>query len=421
MRPLRQIKLRCMELTVVTILGLGMLANWLQRSDQQIDLTANQRHSLSEATQQLLSKLDTPLEVIAYLPPDPLRARALRGLIARYRQHKTDIYLRIHDASEQPSVADPSRVGSGEVILRAAGKQQRLQIMTEDSIAEALAKLTSPPQTTIAFSVGRGERRLDGDGRRDLGLLGFRLQKLGFELTPFDARRTADLPAHPLLIVADPQAALETQALRHWLEKGGSLLWLGEPGQNSAALQQLLGIRFSEHAARDPRPDRKFRLPDNTYIAIEQFPAHPSTAELDDAVLLAGAASLQFTFTEHGYRGQPILGLAVPALSTPHVLGLALSKTREDGTQQRIAILGDSDFASNAYLGNAGNRKFATDLLRWLLNGALSIDLGRQPAADLEFKLDRHHSALWGFGSLMLIPSACLVIALTLWWRQRRS
>jgi len=45
-----------------------------------------------------------------------------------------------------------------------------------------------------------------------------------------------------------------------------------------------------------------------------------------------------------------------------------LTRTINETTQQRIVVVGDGDFLSNAYLGNVGNLDMGLKMVSWLIH-----------------------------------------------------
>src|SRR6185503_20667882 len=105
---------------------------------------------------------------------------------------------------------------------------------------------------------GHGERRLDGAANHDLGTFGGQLQQKGVKLAPLNLALAQDVPANAaLLIIASPQAevqAAEAQKLRRYIERGGNLLWLIDPGPLNGLqpLAETLGRVLTPGTVVDP-------------------------------------------------------------------------------------------------------------------------------------------------------------------------
>ena len=82
--------------------------------------------------------------------------------------------------------------------------------------------------------------------------------------------------------------------------------------------------------------------------------------------------------------------------------------------------MGDSDWLSNAVLGQAGNGKLALNLLRWLVSRdeQLGIDVPKVPDASLDLSPNATLAIALGF--LILLPLLLLGFGVTRWLVRRR-
>lgn len=102
-------------------------------------------------------------------------------------------------------------------------------------------------------------------------------------------------------------------------------------------------------------------------------------------------------------------------------MGYLLSRPLADGElEQRIAVIGDSDFASNAYIGNAANLDLAMALANWLAADDRLIEIPVKTSTGTQLDLSRTQTIVIGFGFLLVIPLLLLATGLGIWWRRRR-
>jgi ABC-type uncharacterized transport system involved in gliding motility auxiliary subunit len=92
----------------------------------------------------------------------------------------------------------------------------------------------------------------------------------------------------------------------------------------------------------------------------------------------------------------------------------------EDGDgEQRVVVVGDSDFLSNAYLGNAGNVDLGLNLFNWLNHDDEFIAITARTAGDINLELSRLAQIVIAFGFLFGLPLLLLGSGVTIWWRRR--
>jgi hypothetical protein len=104
----------------------------------------------------------------------------------------------------------------------------------------------------------------------------------------------------------------------------------------------------------------------------------------------------------------------------PVVLALTRAEPRGPG-EQRVLVVGDGDFLSNANLASAGNRALGLRMAEWLTAppGSAAVPARRLP--DRELALTRREILVVGGGSLVGLPLFLLGIGLFVRWRRTRE
>lgn len=407
------------------------------------DWSAGQRATLTQQSRALLADLNGPLQVTAYARPGALRAKT-RLLIARYQRFKPDLTLAFVDPDLDPVATQNADIqADGELVLGWHGHSQHVTQLDEQTFSDALARLQRGPAALVAFITGAGERAANGTTAADLGDFTRALSARGVRVLPLNLAQAAEVPRNARLVVlADPQAALlpgSVQKLVDWIDNGGNLLWLTSPGSDDlglAPLAQALGIKRLPGTlvdlaggARDPR-----------LLIATTYPAQAITQGLNvntlfpQAVALATLGSKQWqtqSFLESGPQSWNAGGVIDPAhlgydagsgaLKGPLSFGYALTRLSPtpDHNEQRVAVIGNGAFLSNAFLDKAGNRALGERVFDWLLGDAA---LAALPAAapDRVLKPTPLEVGALSFGYLIVLPLALILIGLAIGWRRRR-
>jgi hypothetical protein len=108
----------------------------------------------------------------------------------------------------------------------------------------------------------------------------------------------------------------------------------------------------------------------------------------------------------------------------PGPLPLVLAMARpvpDEGREQRVLVVGDGDFASNAHIGAYGNRALVMALLSWLSDPGELSELPPDPAAPEALVLGERQRLWIGLGSLVLMPAGFLLIGLGVRWLRWRG
>ena len=87
--------------------------------------------------------------------------------------------------------------------------------------------------------------------------------------------------------------------------------------------------------------------------------------------------------------------------------------------EQRVIVIGDNDFLSNAYLGNGGNVELGLNLFNWLNHDDQFISITARTASDVNLELSKPAQLVIGFGFLVVLPLLLLGTGFTIWWRRR--
>jgi hypothetical protein len=297
----------------------------------------------------------------------------------------------------------------------------------------------------VAVLEGHGERRVDGEAASDLGRFAQVLRRRGFRLQPLDLTTANTVPHNTqLLLLSAPAVDLfpgEAKRLVEYLARGGNLLWLMDPG-DLGGLQPLtayLGIEPLPGLMVDANVG-ELNIQDPTVAMVADYPNHPLTLGLSVHALFPGTIAFRDQAAEGWTQATPLKTRThswnetgpirgdvrreenLGEMPGPLPLALALSRpaSRRPG-EQRILILGDGDFLSNAHLDTAGNRALALRIAQWLTapQGAASIPPRAVP--DRELGLTRTQIIVVGGGALAVLPALLLLTGLFIRWRRRRG
>ncbi len=89
--------------------------------------------------------------------------------------------------------------------------------------------------------------------------------------------------------------------------------------------------------------------------------------------------------------------------------------------QQRVIVVCDGDFLSNAYLGNAGNLDLGLNIMNWLSRDDTFIDIPAKTSPDLSLELSQTASVIIVIVFLLVLPLAFLGGGIWVWLRRRKA
>jgi ABC-type uncharacterized transport system involved in gliding motility auxiliary subunit len=428
-----------------------ILAGWLAaRHDRYWDWTRSGHNSLSPQTEAVLGALQAPLHIAAYVGRDHPLAGSIDRLVGLYAQALPDLKLSFIDPQffpEQARTADVTVLG--QLVLEYQGRRETLRELSEGTLTAAIARLASDRPTWVAALVGHGERSVMSPAGADLGRFGQLLQGQGLRVQALDLAVQDKVPDETdVLLVSTPAVDLfpgEVEYLVEYLRGGGNLLWLMDPGTLGGLdpLAQELGLRLLPGTIVDANA-RGMGIDTPTVALVADYPNHPMTAGLKAVALLPGAVALApeaapgwtiasrlatgaGSWNETGpIRGELSRDPAAGEEAGPLAVALALTRPSPRAQavgqgEQRVLVVGDGDFLSNANVAQGGNRDLGLRLVGWA-SGQQGLDAPPERwAGDREVELTDLRRILVGGLSLVVLPLVFLISGLVIRWYRWRG
>jgi ABC-type uncharacterized transport system involved in gliding motility auxiliary subunit len=438
--------------TALLLAAAVMIAFFSTRFGWQHDFSFAQRASLDTRTRTLLEKLDAPIAIVSYAPPDNQLRSAIADFVARYARIKSDISLSFVDPDANPAATREAGIQvNGELIIRYKGRSEQLKVLTERELDNALLRLARERERLVAFLSGDGERKPDGVANSDFGNFGALLKAQGARAIPLTLAGNVHVPENvDALVIAAPSVPLNDAVVNElidYVERGGNLLWLIEPGiaTNLDPLLKSMSLRVLPGVVVDGAGSQ-FGIGDPSFIAIAQYPANPITrgftlttlfpqsaalAKVDDAQWNVSALldTTAKSWTETGaipkQGDTTTISYDESKGEIPGPLDIGLSMTRLSPSpakrDQRAVVIGDADFLSNAFLGNGGNREFGQRVFDWLLQDDELVDIPDKGAPDRRLDVTQRQLGAIAIGFLIVLPVLLLIIGGAIWRRRRRA
>ena len=438
----QQRRLKNALVTILLLCLFGALAELSTRYPAQIDITRNADNTLSSASQQLLASLPGNVLITAYIKQgQPIRAQ-IAQLVDRYSRNKSDLKLTFIDPDLQPEKSRELNIGpEGIILVEYQGRTEKLNFIDESSLTNALLQLSTAQERWVTFLTGHGERSPDGIANFDLGLFGKELARRAIKAQTLNL---ATLPAIPdnsaLLVMTAPTVPLlagEWDIIKRYLQNGGNLLLLTDPDNRFlTVLQQHLGLLPLPGVIVDSSAKLN-GINDPSFVVASTYPPHPISKGLQTTTVYPVVAALEMdkqtdfkadailrsselSWTETGEIAGKI-GFDAQSLEKqgPLTFAYALTRTANENTQQRIVVVGDGDFLSNAYIGNVGNLDMGLRIVSWLIHDDRFIDIPAKSATDKSLQLSQSAVAVIGFGFLLAIPLLLIGTGFFI-WRKRK-
>ncbi len=264
---------------------------------------------------------------------------------------------------------------------------------SEQSLSNLIFQTLRNKSQWIVFLSGHGEPDPIGSELHEMSQLTTELKNKGLQITALNVGEQGIIPDNTETVVMmaakTPLLPYETQKILDYIERGGNLLWLVGPDTSfDPKIAKALGIEWSEGTLQDFQATR-LGAPHPKISVITKYPEHPITQKLD--LLTVFPYSKPFDTkkaTALGWQASPFLithaetvlqnkDVKIPG---PFTLGASLTKGK-----QRIVVIGNSHFLSNAGIHNYGNLMLANHLFNWLNEADLPLNIAYHPPIDALF------------------------------------
>jgi ABC-type uncharacterized transport system involved in gliding motility auxiliary subunit len=456
------------SVSVVVVVGLLVAVNYLSaRRNKRWDLTSNKQYSLSEQSIKLLKELDSPVKVRVFDKEGEFERYKTR--LAEY-EYQSDRKMTVEyiDADKQPVQARQFDVQTyGTIVLEYMGRREKVASDNEQDVTSGLMKVLNPQAKKVYFLGGHGEKDPANTERTGFSAIAEALKGDNYEFDKLVLAQTNMIPADATaIIIAGPSTDLlesEIPPLTEYLGKGGKLLVMLDPPadlKTAVPMPQLQGL-LKQWGINTPETivvDVSGRTSVATVpVAAPPYPTHPITEQFGLVTMFPAARAItaatdnparaaqsflqtsarswaETTFaqlenpdtlapeTEKGDLTGPVsIGVAASA----PVAGAETPASKPEGEEQpkkpetRVAAIGDSDFASNAYLGVQGNRDLFLNTVNWLAQQESQIAIRPRDPADRRITLTENSRAGLFWLSIVVVPLAVLGAGVFGWWRRR--
>jgi ABC-type uncharacterized transport system involved in gliding motility auxiliary subunit len=442
---------------IVVVVGLFGLVSFLSNANhKQLDLTASARHTLSPQTTNLVGRLPYEIKLFAFVKDNEQQRSAPKRLIERYEYSGKNFKWEFVDPDKKPGLARDYGVTRYNtfVLTGREGKKEVLDgELNEEKLTNAMIRLISTKEHAVYFTKGHGEK--DINGREPAGYDDIRtaLKEQNYIVGDLLLFNDAPLPENAeLLIIAGPQKSLmdvERKKVDSFIQNGGKALFL--VGSFSAANTGTWLEKYGIKQDNDTIVDNASRIMGGDVLApmVSSYEDHPVTkdfkvmtffplacslkaksdpargietrdlaktrpdtwGETDEAALKAGTAK----YDEGKDVAGPLTIAAVAELTTP-------SKDN-DGKPKKgvVAVICDSEFASNAYLGVGGNKDLFMNMVNWLSSEEDRVTIASHSADSEPLILKASHISTIAVLSVAGLPLLLLSAGLWVNIRRRRS
>lgn len=441
----------------VFLLIVALIAVMSIRYKVRVDLTADNRYTLSAQTVGILKSLKDDVEAIAFYRSDERTRQAMFDLLSEYSYHSPRFSFRFVDPDRDPTEAVKHGVTSYRTtLLKYGGRQEIVGTESENKLTNALIRLISKSVKVLYFVKGHGEKRIDSMADDGYGYLKAALERENHqvrELLLLSAPRVPEDAA--VLVVSGPESDYlpdELDKITDFVGKGGRVLFMLDPG-GAPALANYLS-RFGFELGNDLVIDKMSQVYGANFlmpVVVAYYKNHPVTSEFELATFFPIARSVHIRedpargsydlartsdkswattgpltredeqFDPARHKQGPISVVAVTAVEVDMGEDKAAARQENIKTWGKVLVTGDSDFASNKFLKTAGNRDFILNALAWLAEENILISIRKKEPGLTPLMLTAVQGRIVFWLSVVIVPSLLLAVGVGVAARRRRA
>ncbi len=429
----------------------GLIAFLSVRYNYVSDWTHNSRNSLSPTSADLLLALNEPPVFTIYASESGPARSIITDVVKQYQLVIPGIEVKYINPELEPDLMRELNISSNNALqVSLGGKSEFIRQLSEQEITNAIQRLARSSDRWLVFLTGHGERNPEGVANHDFGDWGNQLTKKGISFRRMNLAESPIIPENvAAIVIASPQVNYlpgEIEVIKNYLAEGGNLLWFTEPeaSGNLITLADYLGLEFITGTVHDQFTLAQ-RINDPRFIVVAKYPKLSTNDTFQKASLFPYAQAIKIKNSEP-WQVMPVLssspqswiGLAGAPLNIPtdkqsFDIGVALVRDVElpeniaapAGTKvtnkQRILVIGDGDFLSNQYQGNAGNLDLGLRFLNWVLHDDQFISIPARTARDIKLEFSEGSKIIIGLGFLLLVPLILAGSGVRIWLVRRKS
>lgn len=434
-------------LNFLTLIAGLLLIAWLGWISTQhtvvLDVSRNKANSLPPAADKLVSQLDAPLSILAIVEDNPALHRKINRVMEPWLQASRRITLTFKTPEKAALESGQSLNQKGRLEFHYQDRSEQVTTLNQKDIIRAIYKMLHGGEEWIVFLEGHDEKSPFDQSANGYSKLNQLLQQQGHRVQAINLIKLPAIPDNTsVLVIAGPLTDLmpgEKNLVLDYLQKGGNLLLLREPKPlpEFDAIIQELGIAPLPGVVinLNSQLQKLLRELHPAIIPIVDFGQHPATRGLKSKLLLPIASALEITNADHwryttlfqslpdswnetsDLKGHVQFDATNGEKAGPLDIGIAASRTFQSH-QQLAAIIGDSDFLSNDYIGLGDNGTLALQLLDWLTAPELATQQPPQQRPDLDLNFSETQLQILAAFFLLGLPLFFSLIAIRQWRKQ---
>jgi ABC-type uncharacterized transport system involved in gliding motility auxiliary subunit len=372
----------------------------------RLDLTPEQRYTLSDHAREVLAGVDRDVRVLAFLRSQDPRNPRIDDLLRQVRAMAPRVRVDVVDVNRNPALAREYGVDSyGAIVVESAGRRRVFSNPREETLVAAVLQVTRQQRKSVAWVMGHGEGDpMSTERNRGFATARTFLEQEYYEVMPVSLLGDEVPVGTAVLLIVGPQKDFlpeELAALDRYLQRPGHVLVLLDP-QRAPALAIFLGqyrLALPDEVVVDPAA----RLYGGEYLTMQlayDRRSHPILGPLEAPPLFSLTRPVErlaeeipgMSFTGLLSTGAESWATADAAVIRTGTARFAPARDRRgpigvgaevafrpaasgdgDSPPGRLVVYGNAEFANNFFIEYLGNKDLFVNTVGWLAFDPVAI------------------------------------------------
>jgi ABC-type uncharacterized transport system involved in gliding motility auxiliary subunit len=337
----------------------------------------------------------------------------------------------------------------GTLILEMAGKTERVEkqseALREEDVTNALMKIVKGEKKTIYFVQGHGEKSIDDTEKNGYSNAKAGLEKDNYTVKTINLVQENKVPDDAsVLVMAGPTSepfANETDLIDAFLNKGGSVAifldpppaaslsdfmkkWSIDVGNNFVVDASGVGRLFGAGPSIPLVTNYSHHKITERFNVMTFFPlvrsVTPAKTPVNGVNVEQLLTSNDRSWGETDMKSSQVSFDEKTDMKGPVSLAVVASKDVGENKKARLAVYGDSDFASNSTFDLQGNGNLFLNTISWLAQDESFISIRPKNPEDRRLTMTEAQGRLASYVMLLFLPVGVLVAGISVWMKRRK-
>jgi len=431
---------------VIAVLAILVFINYLGfRHHKTFDLTSEKLYTLSDQTKKIVEPIKSDVTIFLFAKSSDPEVPALSAQMAEYEDLNPHIHFRVVDPQERPDLTKQYGVArEGQVIVVSGKNVQRLEETTEQDFASAILKATSSTVKTVCFVEGHGEKSITAPDSKGYSGVAGELAKENYQTKSVNLVTSNQIPNDcSVLVDAGPAKSFfpqEAQMIEKYLDGGGKAMLLLDPGTDPKldAVLQPWNIKLGDNYVIDVSGVGKLLGAGPGIPLVVDYGESPIVRNFNGSMTffpLARTVSIADTSKPNPVSVE-LLKTSAESFTVPNLgngtvkydpktdqrgpLSLGVAAEEKSGsTDARLVVIGNSEFATNQWVGEQRNGDLFFNGINWLTEEENLISIRPKEATNRRVTLTEAQQRELSWFSMVLLPLFVILSGVYIWVKRR--